>query len=160
MYLKLLLLALILFGWTNVAIFILILNLVISNFGKKIFAGGCAKCFEDYNKVSNPMKTELFTELNNMRKGEKISILEVGTGPGTNFKYFNRPAVVQSVEPNCNFKGYFDENRAKFPNLDINEIKQGFGEDLATAGIADSSVDAVVMTLVLCSVADQVTHSG
>ena len=62
------------------------------------------------------------------------------------------------MEPNCNFKGYFDENRAKFPELEINEIKQGFGEDLAAAGIADDSVDAVVMTLVLCSVADQVTH--
>jgi len=34
-------------------------------------------------------------------------------------------------------------------------LKQGVGEDLAAAGIADSSVDAVVMTLVLCTVQDQ-----
>merc|ERR1712192_246304 len=32
----------------------------------------------------------------------------------------------------------------------------GVGEDLAAAGIADSSVDAVVMTLVLCTVDDQI----
>jgi hypothetical protein len=29
---------------------------------------------------------------------------------------------------------------------------QGYGEDLAAAGIPDNSVDAVIMTLVLCSV--------
>ena len=34
-------------------------------------------------------------------------------------------------------------------------MKKGFGEDLSAAGIADASVDAVVMTLVLCSVQDQ-----
>ena len=90
MYLKLSLLALILSGWTNVATFVLVVNLVISNFGKRIFAGFCSKFCDDYNKVSNTMKIELFTELNNMRKGEKISILEVGAGPGANFKYFNR----------------------------------------------------------------------
>ena len=90
-----------------------------------------------------------------MGKGEKISILEVGAGPGANFKYFKGPAVVQSVEPNRHFEGYFDENRAKFQELDICEIKEGYGEDLAAAGIADNSVDAVVVTLVLCSVEDQ-----
>ena len=37
---------------------------------------------------------ELFKELNDIKQGEKISVLEVGAAPGTNFKYFNRPAVV------------------------------------------------------------------
>jgi hypothetical protein len=32
---------------------------------------------------------------------------------------------------------------------------QGYGENLAAAGIPDASVDAVIMTLVLCSVEDQ-----
>ena len=93
MYLKLTLLALLFLGWANVAILFLVVNLIISNFGKRIFAGLCAKMVHDYNKVSNPMKMELFKELNDMRKGEKISILEVGAGPGANFKYFNREAI-------------------------------------------------------------------
>ena len=63
--------------------------------------------------------------------------------------------MVQSVEPNRNFESYFNENRAKFPKLEISEIKEGYGEDLAAAGIEDNSVDAVVVTLVLCSVEDQ-----
>ena len=33
---------------------------------------------------------------------------------------------------------------------------QGVGEDLREAGVADESVDAVVMTLVLCTVDDQI----
>ena len=33
---------------------------------------------------------------------------------------------------------------------------QGVGEDLAAAGVGDDSVDAVVMTLVLCTVQDQI----
>ena len=66
--------------------------------------------------------------------------------------------MVQSVELNRNFtsRHYFNKNRLKFPKLEISEIKEGYGEDLAAAGIADNSVDAVVVTLVLCSVHDQV----
>ena len=74
------------------------------------------------------------------------------------------------VEPNPHFVPFFDQNRAKFPKLDIQDLKQvkltkdlltlskiqGVGEDLAAAGVADSSVDAVVMTLVLCTVEDQI----
>ena len=88
-------------------------------------------------------------------QGEKISILEVGAGPGANFAFFKRPATIQAVEPNLNFQSYYDENSAQWSSsLDIKTIKKGCGEDLAGAGIADESVDAVVMTLVLCSVND------
>merc|ERR1719317_722898 len=93
------------------------------------------------------MKVELFKELNDTQPGEKISILEVGGGSGCNFKYWNRPASVMVVEPNPHFVPFFDQNRAKFPQLDIQDMKQGVGEDLREAGVADESVDAVVMTL-------------
>jgi len=155
MHLKLTVLGLLLLGWTSLAIFILLVNVIITTFGKWIFAKFCSDFASKYNEVSNSMKIDLFKELNDMKKGEKISILEIGAGPGANFKYFNREAVIQTVEPNIQFTKYFEENRSKFPNLEIKDIKEGFGEDLLAAGIADSSVDAVVMTLVLCSVQDQ-----
>jgi len=155
MALKLVLLGLLCLGWTSIAIIILTVNLLISTFGRKFFAGFCSKFAEDYNGVSHSLKVELFKELNEMKPGEKISILEVGAGPGANFKYYNRPAAIQSVEPNLQFESYFNDNRAKYPNLDIQPIKEGFGEDLGRAGIADNSCDAVVVTLVLCSVTDQ-----
>ena len=72
------------------------------------------------------------------------------------FRFYNREAEVQAVEPNHHFEARFNENRAKFPQLDVKDVKIGFGEDLASAGVEDASCDAVVMTLVLCSVMDQV----
>ena len=79
---------------------------------------------------------------------------------------------MEVVEPNPHFVEYFDANRAKHPHLDIKEMKQvgikqlctmidntpcqGVGEDLLSAGVPDCSVDAVVMTLVLCTVQDQI----
>merc|ERR1711892_47284 len=152
MHLKLTILGLLLIGWTSLATAVLLINVIISTFGKRIFAKFCSNFASKYDDVSHSMKIELFKD---MKKGEKISILEIGAGPGANFKYFNRDAVVQSVEPNLHFASYFEENKSKFPALEIKEVKEGFGEDLAAAGIADNSVDAVVMTLVLCSVNDQ-----
>ena len=78
------------------------------------------------------------------------------------------------MEPNPHFVPFFDLNRAKFPKLDIQDMKQvpiisildmttqiapqGVGEDLASAGVADNSIDVVVMTLVLCTVEDQTKY--
>ena len=59
---------------------------------------------------------------------------------------------IQTVEPNQCFEPIFNANKAKYPNLDIGDMKIGYCEDLP---IEDSSVDAVVITLVLCSVQDQ-----
>lgn len=155
MQLKLFVLGLLLIGWTRLATFVLSVNIIITTFGKRIFARVCSKFADKYNDVSHGFKIDLFKELNDMKKGGKIDILEIGAGPGANFKYFTRNAVVQSVEPNLHFANYFEENRAKYPNLEIKDVRQGFGEDLSSAGISDSSVDAVVMTLVLCSVRNQ-----
>lgn len=155
MYFKLFLILLIWFEWINVSILCLVINLVISSFGKRFFAGFCSNFADKYNELAHAFKMELFKDLNSMKSGEKISILEVGAGSGANFKYYTRDAVIQAVEPNKFFESHFLANKAKFPMLDIKEMKIGYGEDLASAGVEDSSVDAVVMTLVLCSVQDQ-----
>jgi len=155
MYFKVLLLILLWFGWTNLSLFFLTINLLITTMGKRIFATFCSDFADKYNEMANSFKIELFKDLNDMKKGETISILEVGAGPGANFKYYNRKAIIQAVEPNHHFESKFNENKAKFENLDIKKMKIGFGEDLAAAGIEDDSVDAVVVTIVLCSVKDQ-----
>ena len=155
MYFKLLLLLLLWFQWMNLAIFLLFINLTFNVLGKKFFAGFCTTFAEDYNRVAESFKIELFKGLNDMKPGEKISVLEVGAGPGANFKYYNREMSIQSVEPNHNFESAFLANRNKYPQLEVKDLKIGYGEDLAAAGIQDNSVDAVVVTLVLCSVQDQ-----
>ena len=155
MYFKLALLLLLWFGWKNLSIFLLVINLMVNKFGKKFFAGFCSTFADDYNKVANPFKLELFKELNDMKPGEKISVLEIGAGPGANFQYYNRDMTVQSVEPNHHFASAFVANRQKYNKLEVKDLKIGYGEDLAAAGIEENSVDAVVVTLVLCSVNDQ-----
>jgi len=112
---------------------------------------------DEYNKRARPFKVKLFEELNEMTgsQNEKLKILEVGAGSGANFEYYKMPASIQVVEPNANFAEMIDKNKKKFPSLEV-EFFQGYGEDLESAGIEKESVDAVVITLVLCSVQDQI----
>ena len=125
MYFKLLLLLLLWFEWGNLSIFLLLINLIVNKFGKQFFAGFCTNFAEDYNKVANPFKIELFKELNDMKPGEKISVVEIGAGPGANFKYYNRDMTIQSVEPNQHFASFFVANREKYPNLEVKDLKIG-----------------------------------
>jgi len=158
MLLKCTILSLLFFGANYTAMFILTVNLALVLFGKKFFAAFLDRFKEKYNVVADPFKKKMFKELNEMKpaSGDKLKILEVGGASGANFKYFTVPAEVDIIDPNMAFEPYFNENRKKFPNLKINDLKEGYGEDLAAAGVADNSVDAVIMTLVLCSVDDQV----
>jgi len=157
MFFKLLLLVLLWSGLTRVVSILLAVNLIIGAFGKRIFASLCNSIGQDYNIISHALKVELFTELNEMKAGETIDVLEIGGGSGTNFKYWKRNARVRVLEPNPHFVKYFEETRKGVEaHLKVQDLLQGFGEDLAAAGIKDSSVDCVVMTLVLCSVANPV----
>ena len=155
MYFKLTLLLLLWFDWTSLAILLLIVNMIVNKFHSKLFSIFCSNLGDEYNTLTNSFKIELFKDLNDMKPGEKISVLEIGAGPGANFKYYNRDMNIQSVEPNHNFESHFVANRNKYPKLEVKDLKIGYGEDLGAAGVEDSSVDAVVVTLVLCSVEDQ-----
>ena len=124
MYFKLFLLLLLWFEWVNLSILILFINVVINRFGKILFAGLCSNFAEKYNEMADSFKIELFKDLNDMKKGEKLSILEVGAGSGANFKYYNRSALVQAVEPNHNFESRFNENRAKYLRKHVQKQRQ------------------------------------
>jgi len=158
MIFKCFMLVLLLLDLKLTTIVILSLHLIILAFGKKIFPAFMDGMVDDYNEVAEPFKRKLFKELNEMKpdEGKKLRILEIGGGTGANFKYYEVPAIVDVVEPNPNFVQYYDKNRAKYKNLEIQPMKQGYGEDLSAAGIEDESIDVVVMTLVLCSVDSQI----
>jgi len=79
-----------------------------------------------------------------------IKMLEVGVGTGTNFQWYPDGCHLTVVDPNPHFKSYYDRNRSKFSNIKSEEIIVGFGEDMNM--VEDNSIDAVVITLVLCSV--------
>jgi len=83
---------------------------------------------------------------------DSIKILEIGVGTGTNFQWYPDGCHLTVVDPNPHFKSYYNNNRSKFPNIKSEEIIVGFGEDMEM--VETDSMDAVVITLVLCSVRD------
>jgi len=97
----------------------------------------------DYDAVIEPYKRKLLGDLSG-------TVLEIGAGTGENFPFY--PAGIHwiGIEPNFYMQEHLLE-RAKEYKID-GELKTGVAEKLP---MNDSSVDAVVSTLVLCSVSDQ-----
>ena len=78
------------------------------------------------------------------------TVLEIGPGTGANLPYLPPHVHWIGVEPNPYMHPYLQEEAARL-GRDV-EVRQGVAEHLTAA---DASVDAVVCTLVLCSVQDQ-----
>ncbi len=77
-------------------------------------------------------------------------VLEIGPGTGANLEYYPATARLVGIEPNPHMHKYL-RREAERLRREI-EIRDGVAERL---DVADASVDAVVSTLVLCSVNDQ-----
>ncbi|KAJ4961525.1 hypothetical protein NE237_021435 [Protea cynaroides] len=95
-------------------------------------------------------KAELFSKL----RGRSKKVLELGIGTGPNLKYYasDGDVLVYGVDPNKKMEKYARERAvaAGLPPSNFNFV-QAVGEALP---ISDASIDVVVGTLVLCSVAD------
>lgn len=95
---------------------------------------------DSYNERVGNIKRELLGVLSGR-------VLEIGPGTGANLEYYSKNITLIGLEPNPYMQQYFREKARSF---DINyEIITSKAEDIP---LADSSVDAVVSTLVLCSV--------
>ncbi|MGF1512540.1 MAG: class I SAM-dependent methyltransferase [Elainellaceae cyanobacterium] len=107
---------------------------------QRVFAWLMAHGTAGYEAAVCERKQGLFADLQG-------TVLEIGPGAGANFDYY--PASVDwiGVEPNPYMHDYLRQ-RADEANLQI-RIQPGRAERLDAE---DSSVDAVVSTLVLCSV--------
>lgn len=107
---------------------------------QRLFAWLMAHGTAQYETAVSDRKQALFADLQG-------TVLEIGPGAGANFPYY--PASVQwtGIEPNPYMHAYLRE-RADEANLQIH-IQTGHAERLEAE---DSSVDAVISTLVLCSV--------
>ena len=77
------------------------------------------------------------------------TVVEVGPGTGTNFRYYSRNIHWIGVEPNRYMHPYL-QRAAEAAGLPI-EVLLGRAENLS---LPDESADAVVATAVLCSVRD------
>lgn len=90
-------------------------------------------------------KRKLFEDL-------PCSAVELGPGTGANFRYYRAGTVLTAIEPNLMMHSRLRRNAEQYGiNLDIRGLKKdGLGLDLAS-----ESTEAVISTLVLCSVGNQ-----
>jgi len=109
---------------------------------KRVFAWMMANCTARHEKLIARRKRELLSGLIG-------TVVEIGPGAGTNLRYYAKGIRWIGVEPNPHMHPYL-ERAAREAGLDA-ELRQGFADHL---DFADASVDAVVSTLVLCSVED------
>ncbi|GLJ52137.1 hypothetical protein SUGI_1109200 [Cryptomeria japonica] len=117
---------------------------------EKFYAYVSDKGMKSYEEEVAKYKAELLNQL----KGRAERILELGIGTGPNIKYYASGANVSvvGIDPNMQMEKYA---RAAATAVGIPESQfkfiRGVGEALP---VLDSSMDAVVGTLVLCSVSD------
>jgi len=113
-----------------------------------------------YERVIEPRKTKLFTKAFSDRTG-KIDVVELGAGTWPNAKYYDMVALknpdvevdVYGVDPNKYMTSYALENFEKVKSEKLKyEPLRGVSENLP---FEDGSVDVAVVSLVLCSVEDQ-----
>lgn len=111
---------------------------------QRAFAWALAHLNRKYERFVENYKRQLFRELSG-------TVLEIGPGTGANLRYFPKERIEWiGVEPNRFMYRYLKEEAARL-GMRI-EVRNGDADQLP---IPDSSVDAVVSTLVLCCVADQ-----
>lgn len=122
----------------------------------------CKKCFphflvrfsETYNKQMASQKRELFSNLQEFQgPSGKLSLLEVGCGTGTNFKFYPPGCRVTCIDPNPNFEKFLIKSLAENRHLQFERFLVAAGENMHP--VASGSMDVVVCTLVLCSVESQ-----
>lgn len=113
-----------------------------SRWYKRVFAWLMAHGATSYEHAVRDRKQTLFSNLHG-------DVLEIGPGAGPNLRYYPQDIHWIGIEPNPYMYPYLKKEAER---LGINmDIRSGTAERLEAE---DNSVDAVVSTLVLCSVAD------
>lgn len=108
-----------------------------------------SKLSNSFNKLTSRYKRELFADLSEL-KGE---ILEVGIGSGANLTFYPDGIEIVGLDPNPFMNPKLKESLDKHPEVKLKRMITGSAEDMRGV-VDDDSFEAVVATLVLCSVAD------
>lgn len=117
---------------------------------EEVYAKAMDQCMKSYESEIAVYKEKLFTQLS----GEASKVLEFGVGTGPNFRYYagapNRYIV--GVDPNKQMEKYA---RASAEAIGLQSTSFSFVRGVGEAlNVEDNSMDAVIGTLVLCSVSD------
>lgn len=105
-----------------------------------------------YDRMSGPMEREILGERRQRLLGEVTGrVLDIGAGTGANLPHLRRAERIVAAEPDAAMRLKLNRrlDRAPVPV----EVSAASAEDLP---FDDSTFDAVVFTLVLCTVSDPV----
>lgn len=123
------------------------------SFYKKIFPYIMAKVAPIYSRKVYKQKQKLFSNLSKFTgPSGQLTLLEIGTGTGTNFQFYPAGCRLTCTDPNPNFRKFLLKSLSENRHLELEGLVVASGEELRQ--IPDGTVDVVVCTLVLCSVAD------
>ena len=114
----------------------------------RLFAWSLAHADAQQHRLYGGRKRRLFAEVEG-REGHPPVVVEIGAGAGPNARYLPTGARWVCVEPNVHFHSRLQRS-ADAHGLDL-EVHAGTAEAIP---LADGAADAVVSTLVLCSVSD------
>jgi len=110
---------------------------------KRWFAWAMLHMAQRYDALLAETKRDLLGSLEG-------TIVEIGPGTGTNFRYYPRGVRWIGVEPNSYMHPHL-RRAGNAAGIEVH-VRQNHAEDM---GLADGSADVVVATAVLCSVHDQ-----
>jgi ubiquinone/menaquinone biosynthesis C-methylase UbiE len=109
---------------------------------KRFHAWMMARGNSKYEKTLAARKRELFRSISG-------NVLEIGAGTGPNLAYYPKDIHLVGIEPNPFMHKYLRKEAQRL-GMAI-DVHEGTAENV---GLRENSVDAVVGTLVLCSVPD------
>jgi len=107
----------------------------------------------EYDRLMTGRKQKLFGQLKSLKdaRGDgRLVVLEIGCGAGNNFKYYPAGSEVICIDPIRHFEAALYESARKHPEIHISAFHVSSAENMQA--VQTGSVDAVVSTLVLCSV--------
>ncbi|KAM9265090.1 thiol S-methyltransferase TMT1A-like [Morus bassanus] len=104
-----------------------------------------------HERKTKKQKQELFRNLPDFASPSgELKLLEIGTGGGANFQYYPPGCKVTCTDINPNFQRSLLKSMNKNQHVHYESFLVAAGEDLHQ--VPSGSVDAVICTLVLCSV--------
>ncbi len=105
-----------------------------------------------YDKVMHGTEQHLAVNRTRLVSSLKGSILDVGFGTGANFPFFDKEASIIAIEPSMPM---MKKAQLKFGDLpNVRMYNYGVNDDKVDVLIEEQSLDAIVCTLVLCTIND------
>lgn len=113
-----------------------------ARFYQKIFAAKYDQFMNGIEEELSSLRRELISDL-------KGNILEIGAGTGINFQFYTPEAKVTAIEPS---EFMLAKAKPKVGTKNINIIQTGVGEKEHDDLFDENQFDAIVCTLVLCTI--------